>query len=648
MTANDGLDSNIPLRSKPDILLAPRAIPKYGAEQLCIHAALFLLASITLLVCFRLPRAFARFWRFGEWSSGHFLRHAEVEQVVHAPVTVQRKGTQTSKVSAAPRMSPASSLQSRDGEKHHATDDSHTLVSHNQHHLRRRAYDENGAEIRVSYPPHIVAVPRFLRPLAPLFRKRVDTGFSVAQVAIMTIYFATLMYAGLYKSSPFTDPVRTGWVAMTQVPFVVFFASKTNLLGMLLGVGYEKLNFIHRFVGTLVVLALNIHSIGYIYKWTLAGVFTHKVTEPDVAWAFTALVAFDFLAFFSTSYWRRRAYNIFIASHHLGFMVLLPALSMHKRPLARYVFATYAVYGVDLLLRLLKTRVSTAILRPLAEMDSTRIEVPYLNAGWRAGQHVRVRILTFGLGLWGWTEIHPFTIASISKGQEGLVLIAKKAGTWTRRLYEMSDAGGLMEGGLGQSVKVMIEGPYGGPGHTIFTSFSAAVFVVGGSGITFALSLMQDLIRQDLRGLSRVKIIELIWVLPDVGAVDAFLPVFTSMIQDSVYTPVHISVHYTRAAPLPTSAKAGRPARPVRLPAHLGITMTAGRPRIQSVLDTAIGRAVSLGAGAKDTQRISGVVVGVCGPASLGDDVSAAISRVDPARRDQVGGIEVYEEVFGW
>jgi ferric-chelate reductase len=51
----------------------------------------------------------------------------------------------------------------------------------------------------------------------------------------------------------------------------------------------------------------------------------------------------------------------------------------------------------------------------------------------------------------------------------------------------------------------------------MFASFSAAVFVVGGSGITFALSTVQELVQRDLEGSSRVKVIELIWCIQDHG-----------------------------------------------------------------------------------------------------------------------------------
>lgn len=58
--------------------------------------------------------------------------------------------------------------------------------------------------------------------------------------------------------------------------------------------------------------------------------------------------------------------------------------------------------------------------------------------------------------------------------------------------------------------------PYlGGSGHTMFASFSGAMFVTGGSGITFALGAVQDLVHKDLRGESRLKIIELVWIVQD-------------------------------------------------------------------------------------------------------------------------------------
>jgi ferric-chelate reductase len=41
--------------------------------------------------------------------------------------------------------------------------------------------------------------------------------------------------------------------------------------------------------------------------------------------------------------------------------------------------------------------------------------------------------------------------------------------------------------------------------------------VAGGSGITFALSVIQDLVQKDLKAESRIKILELIWIIRDPG-----------------------------------------------------------------------------------------------------------------------------------
>jgi ferric-chelate reductase len=194
----------------------------------------------------------------------------------------------------------------------------------------------------------------------------------------------------------------------------------------------------------------------------------------------------------------------------------------------------------------------------------------------------------------------------------------------------------------------------GGPGHAIFASFSGVVVVVGGSGVTFALSVVQELIQKDLEGKSKVKVIDVIWTVQDPGilALISFsvtvartdllpfpvsllplLPLFMSMIQQSIFTPVRISVHYTRA-----------PLEKLSFKPQPGLSLSPGRPRIGKVLDAAISRAVSLGAGAKDSERITGLLVAVCGPVGLGDEVVKAVGNVAPIRRDQVGGIEMHEE----
>lgn len=117
----------------------------------------------------------------------------------------------------------------------------------------------------------------------------------------------------------------------------------------------------------------------------------------------------------------------------------------------------------------------------------------------------------------------------------------------------------------------------------------------------------------------------------------ALLPNLTSIIEQSIYTPLRIKVYYTRAS-------TGKfPFGPESY-FHQGLTLAPGRPRFSKVLDTAVSRTVGLDSGAKDDEKIAGLVVAVCGPTELADDVVKAVNGVEAIRRDQVGGIEIHEE----
>lgn len=62
------------------------------------------------------------------------------------------------------------------------------------------------------------------------------------------------------------------------------------------------------------------------------------------------------------------------------------------------------------------------------------------------------------------------------------------------------------------------------------------------------------------------------------------------------------------------------------------------------MLDSVVSRTVGWSSNVKDDETISGMVVAVCGPTCLADDVVEAVNSVEAIRRDQVGGIEIHEE----
>ena len=189
----------------------------------------------------------------------------------------------------------------------------------------------------------------------------------------------------------------------------------------------------------------------------------------------------------------------------------------------------------------------------------------------------------------------------------------------------------------------------GGTGPVILASFASAVIVVGGSGVTFATSAVEELIAQAEVGCARTRVIELVWVVQEhsklhsiycsikadsvIDSAAPLLPVFASLLAraSTIHTlAMRITIHYTRAAStLPANLSA--------LVGHDRITFEAGRPNITQTVDEVVRRTAVHGSA-------GGVVVGVCGPQPLVEDVWKAERAVGSEMRVAVGGVEVHEE----
>ncbi|KDQ51898.1 hypothetical protein JAAARDRAFT_40722 [Jaapia argillacea MUCL 33604] len=620
------------LHEKDEVFAAAPVLPgvhrsTVDQDQLVFHLDIFLLAVLAFFTVITLPRVFTRFSRASEWTQGLFLYYAKLE----APPRPRRRPTQ---------IRNAATVAARFGSDDAPMPDAHAHIPRRQIEGKRRSI---AASLRTSFffPPHMPALSTTAPTFARILRYPI-TDLTLGQIVLLTIYFSLLVYASLYKSSLFTDPLRAGFVAMSQIPVVVVLATKVNVIGILTEYGYHKLNYLHRYAGAFLAIAANIHTLGYVYQWTLEGVFYEKLQTNHVVWGFTATACCDVLAILSTAFWREKAYNLFLTSHLIAFPIFLVACCLHQPGMTPYVLAAVGFYGFDILMRLVRTRIVTATIHPVPELGLTRVEVPSLNAGWRTGQHIRLRILSiYGMGWWGSTEIHPFTIANVEKTPEGMVLMCKKVGDWTEKLFEMAKVAEYGEGGAGagREVTVMLEGPYGGPGHSVFASYSGAMFVAGGSGITAAVSAVQELIRKDIDGLSRVKVIELVWVVQTHASLTPLLPVFTSLLEQSTMTTLRIDVYYTRAAP----SEVGK----MELPA--GLSLSAGRPKIAKLLEAVLDCTLSITFGSKTSRGcLAGIAVAVCGPPGLGEDVRQVVGSVDPRRRNAVRGVELHEEAFGW
>lgn len=179
-------------------------------------------------------------------------------------------------------------------------------------------------------------------------------------------------------------------------------------------------------------------------------------------------------------------------------------------------------------MRMLRYRIKDATLVPV-DQNMTLIHIHDCDDGWQAGQHVRLRVFFNGRLL----ESHPLTVLTAPPstscvGTGTLALAARAQGDWTRALNEyarheqerLSLGQGEKHCAPGVPVQVMFDGAYGGCSIDL-GDYESVMLVAGGSGATFTLGLLDDIVGRCVRlgraGGEKTRRIEFVWCIRSFG-----------------------------------------------------------------------------------------------------------------------------------
>jgi ferric-chelate reductase len=217
-------------------------------------------------------------------------------------------------------------------------------------------------------------------------------------------------------------------------------------------------------------------------------------------------------------------------------------------------------------------------LSPVAasKLQHHQIRIPDATKGFRAGQHIRLRVFFDGRGVF---ESHPFSIMGAPAGlsclqagdvdqyylpictddtkcgeQErtedtpGILLGVRVKGNWTKALNEYAlpiaddvQSSDSLDGASSSadspvpralapvSVRVMFDGPYGGCALDL-PDYERVLLVAGGSGATFAVGVLDELVaacclserKQD----TRTQRVEFVWCIRSFGGFSLLCFVF--------------------------------------------------------------------------------------------------------------------------
>ncbi|KAJ6557809.1 ferric reductase like transmembrane component-domain-containing protein [Mycena capillaripes] len=478
---------------------------------------------------------------------------------------------------------------------------------------------------------------------------------------------------------------RTGVIAATQFPLLIALGMKNNILTLLTGISFDKLNILHRIAARVLCVMLWIHAAGHIIENGTAG----NIEDLQESWfrcGIMAISTLTLLCIFSVRPLRNRSYEIFLVAHFFAVLVILGGVYYHanNNGLGYYIWPSLMVWGLDRSLRFIRiffvnggylTLFNTKASRDLgAQVQVISPEFLRVTVGrpdrfrWSPGQLAYLAIPSVSAMPW---QAHPFTIASIdgvipraaqnheSSGDDSscekasvesvaitaensfpsgkkLVFLLRVHDGFTKRLLHAASSTSTLFGAY-------IDGPYCSPPSV--RGFETVLLFGGGSGISFILPLLLDIIRGANTATNPTcRKVVMVWAIRNpehMNAIsDDLLRAFDGVSDDLL---IDIRIHVT--APVQASGNDVEKSEgsisisdaATKLLETPQVSVVSGRPNVKAIVNSEVA------------ETSGSMSVNVCGTAGMADNVRSAL-RVASASSDMLKGgpsITLHVEAFG-
>ncbi|KAG2346622.1 hypothetical protein BDR05DRAFT_959562 [Suillus weaverae] len=391
---------------------------------------------------------------------------------------------------------------------------------------------------------------------------------------------------------------RSGILAASQFPLITALGTKNNIVSLITGISYDKLNYVHRMMSRVVFILIWVHVGGEVVQHAP---FQPYFADQWLIWGLASMAAFTILCIVSLRPIRTQAYELFFYVHFASSTFLIGAY-FHTQNFEStfWIYPCFVIWGLDRLIRFLRLVVfnhsyfgfkSGSTMDATAELLSDdfvrlRFHRPS-HFHWTPGQTAylimpSVSRLPF--------EAHPFTIASFnstlfdapkerkptSEKYDEISLAEGNLGSsapfWKELVFFINVregfTGRLKDAALkGDKVKVFVDGPYG-PSPNL-GSYDTSVLIAGGSGVSYTLPVLLDIIERVRNGESGCRRVVFIWSIRSVDHIhwiDDVLIRALKLAPPSLSISIHI--HVTSApAPVEILTQSSGPnddAKPVR------------------------------------------------------------------------------------
>ncbi|XMA15775.1 hypothetical protein WAI453_008566 [Rhynchosporium graminicola] len=331
---------------------------------------------------------------------------------------------------------------------------------------------------------------------------------------ILLCYWALIVYMMCYKSmidgASYYERLgfRNAWVSVTQVPLVYLLATKSSIIGHIIGSSHERLNWLHRWVSRTLLLTTTVHGGVFMFQWVQADFVAIELEMmPMVKYGIGAWFVLVWTFLSSLSPLRRMAYEFFVVQHIAAAGVFLWLLHVHVPPYAQYnVWLSVAAISSDWIargllmiwknLRLQTTKACNGTQRighkvevEVISHDLTIVTIKDVHLTWRPGQHIYLWLPYLGP-----IETHPFTIASpyTTKAEfhcNDIQLAIRAHSGFSRRIHNYAKKS---QGFANSSLTGIIMGPYGAPLR--WEAFETMILISASTGASYTLPVLESLL----------------------------------------------------------------------------------------------------------------------------------------------------------
>ncbi|KAI1824800.1 ferric reductase like transmembrane component-domain-containing protein [Xylaria intraflava] len=499
---------------------------------------------------------------------------------------------------------------------------------------------------------------------APLVNKRHNREFqlsSAINVGTLPSRFQFLFLLGYFVTNvafavlhiPFVDSAsdglkqlrsRSGTLATVNMIPLFILAGRNNPLIPLLGISFDTMNLIHRWLGRIVAVEAIVHTLAYYagsaLKQGWGPAFTGTFHSPLMTYGFLATIAMVVILFQASSVSRHAFYETFKVMHIILIAASVVGLWRHlelgSATQLYWLIAVVPLWGADRFLRFARIvyrnvgKGGTKTVIEALPGNAVRVTVTMARPwDFRPGQHAYLYLPS--ISLW---QSHPFSVAwseeaghsnadKLAMSRQDILAMRKTSVSFiirartgmTGNLYERAAAN--PDGRL--ITRCLVEGPYGG--EHMLDSYGTVMLFAGGVGITHAVPHVRHLVAGFANGTVATRKIVLVWIIQSPEHLEWIRPWMTQI----------LAMHRRRdILRIMLFVSRPRSTKEIHSPSST-VQMFPGRPNIETLM------------GLEMEQQVGMMGVTVCGPGALSDEVRLAVRH-----KQYEGAIDFIEEAFSW